>query len=926
MQKQVKKGFISIRFKIICSSFLLITVLIALIGIFSYSVTRNILKGKLIENNLNDLKVIKNAMENAFIEVEKTAYILISDESIREQFDYFYNSEPSQITEYNTKRRISSLVESIMEYQDEIYSLIIYTPAVTILWNNGDSNIDYLNANDEKMLSCPEGFILREHDNDLPGKGYADVLYIRGFELDATDTHCMVIAAVNHREILKSMSVDNFYISDKNNKIVWSDNKSLIGQVLSYDIILQSTQRESPYYLLNFFPKKDICLLEFEKMNWSLIYRTDKHHLQETLKPMALILGIFICFSSIFSIIASWILSNKIVRNIEFISKKVANFSGKDTGMNKKGNKNKSSPFGLSYYKKLLLYHMMIMIIPSIVFIGILAKVSSDIVLSNVTQSYISNGEKIAKNIGLYFENENRLSKYLLFNDTIQSIMKKSNSSAAEKREIEDIEAFTHILHKWAIYHYNNYDITLYDKEGEFLFSSLLYKERVNLKELVEPGFIELFDEPESKISFLNVMKTDFNHFQIPLLRRIKDINNPFGKESQLGFILLNIEEKDIRSRYENVNFGNEGRVYLLNNEDIIVSSLDKTSIGNCLPLVMEKESFQYIDSQSYFVIRTPVLDYGMLVMEISYKEMLSQSNYMILYNILILLIGIAIAVLLSLLISRSMSKPLIILKNATMKVAEGDFKTRIEFDTNDEFQILIHSFNDMVKRIHDLIEQVYEAQIKENTLTVKQKEAELYALQAQINPHFLFNTLGAVSASIKLKEMDDAIEMINALAKLFRINISKEELLIPVIEEIEHVRAYLRIQKLRLENKFEYDMKIDPGIFKFKTIKLILQPVVENSIIHGIKMKEEKVSIWLKGEIKRERVVFTVQDNGRGMGKEQLEALKEKIFHDDNSKAVGLKNIYSRLNAYFSTNFEFTILSSEHEGTTVVIGIPVIR
>ena len=911
--------FISIRFKIMFSSCVLIVILLTLIGVFSYSIAGNIMQDKQTENNMNKLKVIRDAIENSLIEAEKTSFILLSDKSINEQLNEYYDlPSTNMIMDYQVNKRVTSLMESIMEYQKEISSVIIYTPRIKFIWNNGDKiiayQIDNQDMNYETVLTYSDGFYCSRAGSP-DGKEEYIVQYIKKYEPEGLGFPCYIAATVSHKELLEDITIDGFFITNKDNEIIWTDDRKEIGNTLP-DHVKRGSNLE----------------LQFDKIGWNLLYLMDKKQLTGIIRPIKNIVILYVCLSFVFTIVVSWFLSNKIAGKFKYVSEEITNFSGRNNSIRliEEENKTYKNLFSrLSFYRKLLLYYMVLMIIPSIILIAILSKASASIILSNVTQSFVSTSEMVGENISLYLQNENKLSKYLLYNDTIQTIFKKYNNSSSGKHQVEDLEAFSDILHVWGAYNYSNYDITLYDRVGGFILSSLIYKEKIPLTGLVDPGFIDEYDKPASKVSFLKVGKTDFNNYLIPVCRRIKDTNNPFGKETQLGFIVLNIAENDLRTRYENINFGREGGVYLLDQDHLITSSLDRASIGKYYSPAIGNtpgKSIQMIDSRKYLVIHVPITDYGTLVTEISYKEILSQSNRIIFYNMYILIVEIIIAALLSFLISGNISRPLTMLKNATRKVAEGDFQVKVEAETNDELDILISSFNVMVKRIHDLIEQVYEARIKENELTLKQKEAELYALQAQINPHFLYNTLASVSAAIKLKETNDAIELINALAKLFRINISREEILVSITDEIEHVNAYLSIQKLKLESKFEYQVDVDPAVFDYKIIKLVLQPIVENAIFHGIEMKEGKSNILIKGEIKGECIAFTIEDDGKGMKKEELEALREKIYNDKSSKAVGLKNVYARLNTYFAGNFEYLIYSEEGKGTRVMITIPMTK
>ena len=230
------------------------------------------------------------------------------------------------------------------------------------------------------------------------------------------------------------------------------------------------------------------------------------------------------------------------------------------------------------------------------------------------------------------------------------------------------------------------------------------------------------------------------------------------------------------------------------------------------------------------------------------------------------------------------------------------------------EMIALSDSFGHMVGRIQDLMEKVRREEI---TL----RKTELKALQAQINPHFLYNTLDAIGWMCEEERSKDAVEMVNALARLFRISISKGHELIPIGKEVEHARSYLMIQNFRYKNQFTYSFDIEEECLPHLCNKITLQPIIENAIYHGINrmVDEGEIRIRIYGE--GDDIVFSVSDNGVGMSKEQCGNILKSEPGDQTG--IGIKNVNDRIKIYFGEEYGITIESEPDEGTCVSIRMP---
>ena len=277
--------------------------------------------------------------------------------------------------------------------------------------------------------------------------------------------------------------------------------------------------------------------------------------------------------------------------------------------------------------------------------------------------------------------------------------------------------------------------------------------------------------------------------------------------------------------------------------------------------------------------------------------------------------------VLLFMAVARAITSPMKKLELAMHKVEKSDYFRMEELDitASKELEALIKRFNKMMYKINELMQRVI---MEQN----EKRKSDLRALQNQINPHFLYNTLDSIIWLIENEKNVEAVEMVVALARLFRIGISNDSEVISVRDEVEHVRNYLLIQNIRYADAFDYEFDVDETTLDIPTMKLILQPIVENCIYHGLKNKIDKGHIKISIHIEGNYLKLSVADNGYGIRQEAIDALYKSFENGGVSKNVGLKNIYKRVKIYCGGDAEMIIESELDKGTTISIKEPLNR
>lgn len=292
-------------------------------------------------------------------------------------------------------------------------------------------------------------------------------------------------------------------------------------------------------------------------------------------------------------------------------------------------------------------------------------------------------------------------------------------------------------------------------------------------------------------------------------------------------------------------------------------------------------------------------------------EKMFRQSNQGFIINILLTITVISAGIYAFRYISKSIISPIEKLLSMSTKISEGDFSSRLEIAASDEFNDLAVGMNTMSEKIETLIKESIEEQKQ-----MRMMEHKVH--QAQITPHFLYNTLDAIICSAEAKNMPDVIELVTSLSSFFRISLSRGVDFIPISKEIEHVKSYLVIQQIRYNDVLTYEINVDKSLGEQKVLKLLLQPLVENSLYHGIKNTRERGKIIVNVNREGEKARFTVSDNGIGMTQRRLEELKKDINFENGEKGYGLFNVNRRLKLYYGQSEGIEIKSEYKNGTEV--------
>lgn len=402
-----------------------------------------------------------------------------------------------------------------------------------------------------------------------------------------------------------------------------------------------------------------------------------------------------------------------------------------------------------------------------------------------------------------------------------------------------------------------------------------------------------------------------------------------------LGVLLVDLKFNRIEELCRSLVIGEKGYDFIIDSsgayvfhpsQQLVNSNLRKEPIYNIQKLINNTSSINYFQNNDrYFMVETSDLTNWNIVSVTHNNDIITDwKNVQVIYTLIGLVLFLIVGPVTKR-ISSGITEPIRKLQNIMKTVESGEFKLIGSIKATDEIRKLAYDYDIMVGRIRELME----SNSREHEL---KRKSDLKALQAQINPHFLYNTLDSIIWMGEMGQNKEVVRMTSALSKLFRISISKGHEIITIRDEIAHVKSYLTIQEMRYQDRFRYLIDIDPDLLDLPILKITLQPIVENAIYHGIKEGNEAGFIKITSSIQEDFVLLKVEDNGIGMSQTDLKSLISGVnMIPGNSlrmskQGMGLRNVHQRIKLYFGKQYGLTFESSPGKGSIITASIPRIK
>lgn len=517
----------------------------------------------------------------------------------------------------------------------------------------------------------------------------------------------------------------------------------------------------------------------------------------------------------------------------------------------------------------------------------------------------------------------------------LQTIMKLSDSlyyGVIKNADLSDGSIGSEITLLYDNNKDNIENIALLSKNGQMLESVPAARLKSNVDVIDENWFKNALLKTENLHFSTPHVQTIFDgsesqyRWVISMSRAVEITNGPYTDQ---GVLLIDIRYNSLERLFDGVNLGNGGYAYLISSDGEIIYHPKAQLIDSGIVKENNQESAglkdgnyeEVFDGEKRIVSVKTVGYTGWKIVGVTPLDGMSLNN--IKTKLLMVFIIAFVLFILSIInsyISTRITDPIKELEKAVNEIEQGNLEVEVRSAGSYEIQHLGTSIQSMARRIRKLMNDI----VAEHE---SKRRSEFDTLQSQINPHFLYNTLDIIVWMIENEKQSEAVKVVTALARFFRISLSKGKSIIPVKDELEHVRNYLMIQHMRYKNKFTYDIEADEDVLELASLKLMLQPLVENAIYHGMEFMDGDGEILVRAWRREDDLYMSVSDNGLGMTQEQVEHLFQAADHTSSGRGsgIGVKNVNEWIKLYFGTGYGLDIQSEPDEGTTVTAHLPAI-
>ena len=551
-----------------------------------------------------------------------------------------------------------------------------------------------------------------------------------------------------------------------------------------------------------------------------------------------------------------------------------------------------------------------------LIVISIYSRLSSQL-YDTVKQENVNLVNRVDSSMEVYLRNIMKLSDTIYY-----GIIKNTNLS-------EDS-----IGEKLTLLYNNNKEqvsnIALISKEGEPISVVPAARFRKNFKAEDEEWFVNALNKTENiHFTLPHVQKMfekgDNSYKWVISMSRAVEIT--VGGSTEQAVLLIEMAYQGLEEVLDEVTLGNGGYIYLMDSKGEIIwhpkyelIASGRVKENNLVAAGYDDGSREEIFNGTRQTVVTKTVGYtGWKLVGVIKGTGISLNMLKTrLFIVFVILLIIFIVILINSYISFRVTNPIRELEKSVKALEEGNLDADIYMGGSYEVQHLGKSVQDMKFRIKGLMQDI----VSEHE---EKRKSEFDSLQAQINPHFLYNTLDIIVWQIENEKQSEAVHTVTALARFFRLSLGKGKNIVTVRDEIDHVKNYLMIQHMRFKNKFDYEFDIAEDVLELPSLKLMLQPLVENAIYHGMEFMDGDGMIMVKAWRKEDELYLSVADNGLGMTEDKVEMILtgESTSGNGRGSGIGVKNVNERIKLYFGEAYGLTIDSEPDEGTTVIIHLP---
>jgi len=568
-----------------------------------------------------------------------------------------------------------------------------------------------------------------------------------------------------------------------------------------------------------------------------------------------------------------------------------------------------------SFFKKLLMSFMLTGVLPVIILGFFAHSFTYSLPIKKLEQESLTKAKVQQKAIEEMAENYKAIISQLSQDVQLQSLMLSKNFGEYDNNFIYQ-KMYTLLSGR-----INDVYVYVIGTDGDFMISTVPGVEKYDYKKYKDWGIFRKLKENKEAFVYPNRYNSiDGKNISMSVAKSIL-VNGEV-----IGYIILEIPrttvEKTLSSNNSNLEMNYmifDDNFYIMY-DDILKNDSQFFTYDFRYQMLEKDEDLRIvkINGRSYLFCTLSSSANGLILLaEVPVQMIIENNKYIAFITTLMIIISIIFSGILALIVTNRITNPIKKVVQAMKKVEKGDLNTKVEIAGNDEIGYMSRRFNVMVENLNELFKTNME---KQERLRI----AEIKYLQAQINPHFLYNTLDSIKWLAKLNGVDEISIIVSKLGNLLKNSINSRDDLVTVEDSMYLIDSYLSIQKIRFGDKFEAFIDVDKSIMKCLVPKLVIQPVVENAIIHGIENKMSKGTVRITGTKVNDTIIFEISDDGIGISKEKLKKLKSSVALEKTSESIALSNISSRIKLYYGEEYGLEIFSEVEKGTRVRLVMPV--
>jgi two-component system sensor histidine kinase YesM len=575
--------------------------------------------------------------------------------------------------------------------------------------------------------------------------------------------------------------------------------------------------------------------------------------------------------------------------------------------------------------QKLIFSYVIVVLIPVLIVGMYLTSGMRKMVMDKAVDEASTNTERIQYRLTEVVKIGNDVSDRIYFNEKLKSIVLGQYKSVAE---VVNVYNDNPIFDEYIRYYKDIASIRFYVDNQTMLDDSQFVKTTEDIR---QTNWYKEALEGNGRIVWRYRYDEIVRQNYLSLIRLVK-----FNNRNNLGVLVININEDSLRAIIKDEPFNT---ILSIDNGTVIVSN-DKEAPKGVTDLVSSNQLLS--DNKNYklthdykgkkstiimnsFAVEKSSSSYFQILTVMPISKVTDNANKISLRGFVIIAFSLVLAILLIIIFSNTFSDRIIMLRGEMHRVVSGDFNIKEHIEGEDEIGELYDDLYTMVESIKQLINEVYLEKLQKEQFSNKQREVEFKMLASQINPHFLYNTLETIRMRAFCNGQKEIANTVKMLGKIMRRNLEVSQSLVSLESEIELMRGYLEIQKLRFGDRIDYSIELESNIVHYDILPLLLQPIVENAFVHGLEGKEGKGKIDIIIKKEGELLAIDVVDNGLGIDEEKMEYVNRKISNlsEGTKRSIGLSNVNQRIRLYYGEKYGIKVTSQVGIGTKVSIYLP---